>query len=54
MMDKIIAFATAIWLLLAILVGFICLVIAIGMIAVMITAFIDKVVGWFRGESDER
>ena len=52
-MSKLIALASAIWLALAIIIGFISLILAIGISAVMITAAVDKVVGWFKGVSDE-
>lgn len=48
-MSKLIALASAVWLALAIIIGFICLILAIGVSAVMLTAAVDKVVGWFRG-----
>ena len=53
-MSNLIAVASAIWLALAIIIGFICLILAIGISAVMLTAAVDKVVGWFKGETDER
>ena len=53
-MSKLIALASAVWLALAIIIGFICLILAIGISAVMLTAAVDKVVGWFKGKTDER
>lgn len=53
-MSKLIALASAVWLALAIIIGFICLILAIGISAVMLTVVVDKVVGWFKGKTDER
>lgn len=52
-MSKLIALASAIWLVLAIIIGFISLILAIGISAVMITVAVDKVVGWFKGVRDD-
>ena len=51
-MEKLVALASAIWIAIAIVIGFICLVASIMIVAVMITASVDKVVGWFKGEYD--
>ena len=52
-MEKLVALASAIWIAIAIVIGFICLVASIMIVAVMITASVDKVVGWFRGYKEE-
>lgn len=52
-MEKLIALASAIWIAIAIVVGFICLVASIMIVAVMITASVDKIVGWFKGVDDD-
>ena len=52
-MEKLIALASAIWIAIAIVIGFICLIASVMLVAVMITASVDKVVGWFKGETDE-
>ena len=51
-MSNLIALASAIWLALAIIIGFICLILAVGVSAVMLTAAVDNVVGWIKGERD--
>ena len=53
-MSKLIALASAVWLALAIIIGFICLILAIGISAVTLTAAVDKVVGWVKGERHDR
>ena len=51
-MSKLIALASAIWIALAILIGFICLVVAIGATACTITYLVDKAIGWIRGKTN--
>lgn len=53
-MSNLIAVASAIWISIAIVIGFICLIASIMLVAVMITASVDKVVGWVKGEANDR
>ena len=52
-MAKLIALASAIWIAIAIIIGFICLMASIMLVAVMITASVDKFVGWIKGYREE-
>lgn len=51
-MSNLITIASAIWISIAIIIGFITLLAAIMVAAIMITASVEKVVSWVKGEND--